>query len=405
MKNKRIWIFTILALVTILAFTFIATCWGNSPVTLYASDGRTRQVDADDVERWVAVGWFRTPEEAKIITLYSTDGRTLDIPEYYRETYNNVGWYNTKEEVMVRMYSTDGRTLEVFKDLSEAHHQVGWYYNLSDVTVKMYDSQGNEYTVFKDNIDAEKEKGLTTNINEVRQLMFSADGRFMHISFDEVQAYNEVGWYTGGTNKVDPSRPMVAITFDDGPGKHTDRILSILEKYNARATFFVQGKYVSKYKNTLARAVNNGNEIGNHTWSHVKLSASSVSTIGSQISSTNNAVYNATGVYPKLYRPPYGAYNKSVLNSVSMPAIMWSVDTLDWKTRNASKTLASVQKSAHDGAIILMHDIHAPTADAVEPVVKHLLMQGYQLVTVSELLDARCGGGAGGRVYTGAPAK
>lgn len=388
-------------IVFILTLSLFIPCTGSTPVTMYASDGRTISINADDIQLWKNVGWFETAEDAKIITMYSMDGRTIDIPQYYRKAYNDVGWYDTKEEVTVTMYSMDGRSLVVYKDFAEAHHNVGWYYNLSDVTVKMYDTDGNEYTVYKDNVAAEIEKGLTTNIHDVRQIMFSADGRFLYVKFDEVEAYKNVGWYAGGTNTIDPARPMVAVTFDDGPGRYTDDILSILEKYNVRATFFVQGKYVAGYKNTLVRAVNGGNEIGNHTWSHVNLTSS----IGNQISATNTAVYNATGVYPKVYRPPYGAYNSYVLNSISMPAIMWSVDTLDWKTRNPSKTLASVKKDTRDGGIILMHDIHKPTADAVEPVIRHLLMQGYQLVTVSELLSARCGGAVNGRVYNSAPAK
>lgn len=370
-------------------------------VIMFASDGRTRTVEPHDVEKWKAVGWYETEEDAKIITMYSMDGRTLSIPQYYRETYRAVGWYDTKEEVSLTMYSMDGRSLEVFKAVAEEFKAVGWYYNLSDVTVKMYDSKGNEFTVFKDNIEKEKANGLTLNQNDVMQLMFSADGRFLYVPFEDVEAFNQVGWYTAG-RKLDKSKPMVALTFDDGPGAYTDRVLSILEKYNVRATFFVQGKNVARYKDTLKRAVDLGSEIGNHTWSHVNLSQSSSGSISNQISTTNTAVYNATGVYPKVYRPPYGAYNSTVLNSVAMPSIMWSVDTLDWKTRNASKTLASVQKDTRDGAIILMHDIHAPTADAVEPTVKWLLMRGYQLVTVTELLNARYGSGINGKVYTSA---
>ena len=193
--------------------------------------------------------------------------------------------------------------------------------------------------------------------------MFSEDGRFIHVNFEDVEAYENVGWYRGG-GKIDLSRPMVAITFDDGPGKYTDRILSILEKYNARATFFVQGKNVSGYKSVMQRAVSLGNEIGNHTWSHVNLSNSSSSVISQQIGSTNTAIYNATGVYPRVYRPPYGAFNSSVLNSISMAPILWSVDTLDWKTRNPEKTLASIKKDTYDGGIILMHDIHYNTYEA-----------------------------------------
>ena len=367
-------------------------------VIMYASDGRTINIEEKDIELWKNVGWFETAEDAKIITMYAADGRTLDIPQYYREDFRKVGWYNTREEVVQIMYSMDGRTLEVYKDAAAAHHAVGWYYNLSDVTVKMYDKDGAEYTVFKDNIAKELANGLSINKNDVMQLMFSADGRFIHVPFDKVTEYEKVGWYRGG-GRVDTSRPMVAITFDDGPGKYTDRILSILEKYNARATFFVQGKNVASYKSVMQRAVTLGNEIGNHTWSHVNLSSSSSAVISQQISSTNTAIYNATGVYPKLYRPPYGAYNKAVLNCIPMAAVMWSVDTLDWKTRSPVKTLASVKRDTYDGGIILMHDIHSPTADAVESVVKHLLMNNFQLVTVSELIQSRQGTIVNGKVY------
>lgn len=370
--------------------------------TLYASDGRIITVDSSEIELWKKVGWFETEEDARVITMYSTDGRTIDIPQYYREAYKKVGWYETREEVTITMYSTDGRSLEVFRDLGEAYRAVGWYYNVSDVTVTMYDGDGNEYTVFKDNIDAEKEKGLSTDKNDVMQLMFSADGRFIHVPFKDVEAFAQVGWYRGGTKEIDPNRPMVALTYDDGPGKYTDGLLSILEKYNVRATFFVQGKNVASYKNTLARAVELDCEIGNHTWSHVNLSKSSISTISEQISSTNRAVYNATGKYPTLYRPPYGAYDNAVLNCIAMPAVMWSVDTLDWKTRNPQKTLESVKKSTKDGGIILMHDIHLPTIEASEPVIRHLLMQNFQFVTVSELLRIKHGGAQRGKVYNGA---
>ncbi len=387
-----------LLLILSLMFTAFIPFAKADYTVLYASDGRTKQVDSNDIEKWIAVGWFPSPEEAEIITMYSMDGREIKLPEYHREAFRNVGWYNTIDEVTLTMYSMDGRSIVVYRDAAEAHNKVGWYYNLSDVTVKMYDIGGNEYTIYKDNIEKELSNGLTTNIDDVRQLMFSADGRFLYVPFSNVAAYNNVGWFTAGS-KLDPNKPMVALTFDDGPGQYTDQVLSILDKYNSRATFFVQGKAVSGYADVLKRAVDMGCEIGNHTWSHVNLTSG----IGNQISATNTAVYNATGVYPKIYRPPYGSYNSYVLNSIAMPAIMWSVDTLDWKTRSVSQNIASVKKDARDGSIILMHDVHKPTADSVEAIVKHLLMSGYQLVTVSELLDSRCGGAVSGKVYKSAP--
>ncbi len=393
--NKRIIGLLLTCVVILTAFTPFAMA---DDVTMYASDGRTISVNRDDIPLWKAVGWYETAEDARIITMYSMDGRTIDIPQLYREDYLKVGWYNTIEEVTLSMYSMDGRTITVYKAVAEEYRKVGWYYNLSDVTVPMYDAEGVEYTIFKDNVEKELANGLVTDKSAVMQLMFSADGRFIYVPFGKVADHEKVGWYRAG-GKIDPSRPMVALTFDDGPGKYTDAVLSILEKYNVHATFFVQGKNVSGYASVMQRAVNLGNEIGNHTWSHVRLTSSSAATISSQINSTNTAVYNATGVYPKLYRPPYGSYNSTVLNSIAMPAIMWSVDTLDWKTRNPAKTLDCVKKNTQDGSIILMHDIHQPTYESVESVVKHLLMNNFQLVTVSELIECRQGSAVNGRVY------
>ena len=302
-------------------------------------------------------------------------------------------------EKMTTMYASDGRTVSVPQNEVELYGRVGWYEHLYDVVVSMYDANGERCSVYVDEAYQKLKEGYKYAESTSTRLMFSDDGRFIYVPHAQVNAYLGVGWYCGG-GKLDPARPMVAVTYDDGPAKYTDSILDCLEKYHARATFFVQGKSVSKYASSVKRAVELGCEIGNHTNSHANLTKLSSDGIASEISATNKAVYNAAGVYPKLFRPPYGAYNSSVLSAAGMPAIMWSVDTLDWKTRNADKTLASVQSSTKDGSIILMHDIHAPTAEAAERVIKYLLKQGYQLVTVSELLDARKGGAKAGNAYS-----
>lgn len=302
-------------------------------------------------------------------------------------------------EGYVTMYASDGRTLSVAESEVALYGSVGWYEHIYDVVVPMYDKNGKLRSVYTDNALQKLKEGYTYAKSDTTELMFSDDGRFIYVPHAQVGAYLSVNWYRGG-GKLDKGRPMVAVTYDDGPAKYTDAILDCLEKYNARATFFVQGNSVSKYANSVKRAVSIGCEIGNHTKTHANLSKLNASEISAQLSDTNKAVYSATGVYPKLFRPPYGAYNKTVLEAAKMPAVMWSVDTLDWKTRNAGKTLESVQKSVRDGSIILMHDIHEPTADAAESVIKYLLKQGYQLVTVSELLDARKGGAEAGKSYS-----
>ena len=302
-------------------------------------------------------------------------------------------------ESYVTMYASDGRTLSVAESEVALYGSLGWYEHIYDVIVPMYDTNGNIQSVYTDDALQKLKEGYTYAKSETTELMFSDDGRFICIPHAQVNAYLNVNWYRAG-GKLDTGRPMVAITYDDGPAKYTDSILDCLEKYGARATFFVQGQSVPKYAESIKRAVSIGCEIGNHTKTHANLSKLNNSQISAQLSDTNNAVYDVTGIYPTLFRPPYGAYNKTVLEAAKMPAIMWSVDTLDWKTRNAAKTLESVKKSTRDGSIILMHDIHAPTADAAESVIKYLLKQGYQLVTVSELLDARKDGAEAGKAYS-----
>lgn len=181
---------------------------------------------------------------------------------------------------------------------------------------------------------------------------------------------------------IDPNKPMVALTFDDGPGPYTQAIIDCLEEHNARATFFVLGERVSAYKDEVKAAHAIGCDIGNHSWSHPQLSTSNVST---QIGKTDDAVKKVTGEITKLYRAPYGATGSAILKRVAKPHIYWSVDTLDWKTKSKQATIDHVLSHVRDGDIILMHDIHKPTMQATLVLIPELQRRGYQLVTVSEL--------------------
>ena len=188
---------------------------------------------------------------------------------------------------------------------------------------------------------------------------------------------------------VDPSKPMVALTFDDGPSVYTKDILNQLEKYNAHATFFVVGNRVSSYASTIQRAYDLGCEIGNHSWSHPQLSAISVTEMKNELNKTDEAIKKITGETPALLRPPYGAVDADVKAYAGKPLIHWSIDTLDWDHRTSSKTISSVLNNVRDGSIVLMHDIYAPTRDAAVSLIPTLISRGYQLVTVSEMAAYR----------------
>lgn len=188
---------------------------------------------------------------------------------------------------------------------------------------------------------------------------------------------------------VDRNKPMVALTFDDGPSANTERILNTLEKYNGVATFFVTGNCAEKNTATLRRIINEESQIGNHTYDHLRLTTLSADGIKSQVNRIQDIVYNATGVYPTVLRPPYGEYNSFVKSNINLKMFNWNVDTLDWKTRNSQSTYNEVMNTLADGNVILMHDLYSQTADAVDKIVPALVEKGYQLVTIDQLCYAK----------------
>ena len=190
--------------------------------------------------------------------------------------------------------------------------------------------------------------------------------------------------------RVDPEKKLIAFSFDDGPSrKNTEKILKALDKNNARATFFMLGQNAKYYPDLVKKVEESGNEVAGHSWNHPLLTKLGKKGVKKQMSQMNEAIASVTGSDVGLLRPPYGSINRTVKNTVKDPLILWSIDTLDWKTLNADKTAAAILKQAKDGDIILMHDIHAPTAEAVKKVLPKLEKKGFQVCTVSELLEAR----------------
>lgn len=189
--------------------------------------------------------------------------------------------------------------------------------------------------------------------------------------------------------EVDPDKPMIALTFDDGPGKRTNEILNQLRKYSAHATFFMLGQKVSSYKEEVQTMKELGCELGNHSFDHANLTKLSAKGVQKEVEETNEKIKAITGIEATVMRPPYGAINDTVKENVDMPMILWNIDTLDWKTRNTQKTIDAVMDNVSDGDVILMHDIHTETVDAALKLIPKLEDAGYQLVTVSELAAAK----------------
>ena len=182
------------------------------------------------------------------------------------------------------------------------------------------------------------------------------------------------------------SRKAVALTFDDGPNPNTTPIaLELLKKYNAKGTFFMVGKAVAGNEEIIKQVVAEGHQIGNHSWSHPLLTKISLEQAKSQINDTTEALKKASGQGVHIMRPPYGGINAAIQAAVDQSFILWDVDTLDWKNRNTASIMKEVRK-ARPGSIILMHDTHQTSINALPTVLQYLTEQGFELVTIDELM-------------------
>ena len=215
--------------------------------------------------------------------------------------------------------------------------------------------------------------------------------------------------FAGANDVVDCAQvKCVALTFDDGPTPYTDRLLGILTANKAKATFFEIGNKVAANPAGAKRVVDAGMELGNHTWEHPNMTTLPPSDVPDQLTRANDAIAAATGVTPKLWRPPGGLTNEAVNEQaakVGLAGILWEVIPYDWI--NDSNTAASrylLLTQIKPGSVVLLHDTYSSTVDIVEQFIPVLKANNYHLVTVSQLLGQRAPGSVYGGRENGPPA-
>lgn len=196
--------------------------------------------------------------------------------------------------------------------------------------------------------------------------------------FDEEGKYDET-----------KQRPMIALTFDDGPGEYTEELINCLVENNAKATFFMLGQNVEAYPEIAKKLSDAGMELGNHSYSHPDLVTIGAEAAAQQVSNTDAALKAATGFEATVMRPPGGSFNDSVKAAIAHPLIIWSIDTRDWATKSEDQTYQVVMDNAQDGSVVLMHDIHEWSVKAAIRMIPDLIAKGFKLVTVSELAEAK----------------
>lgn len=193
---------------------------------------------------------------------------------------------------------------------------------------------------------------------------------------------------TGVMNEEeDVDTPKIAITFDDGPDPYcTERLLDGLKERGAKASFFVMGKQAEAYPELIRRMQEEGHLIGNHTYSHIQLGKNNRETFKAELVKTNELLRGITGEEPQYVRPPYGSWDKSFETELTMIPVLWTIDPMDWCSSDVNGIVRKVTEKAEENAVILMHDEYESTVKAALEIVDILQKQGYEFVTVDEIL-------------------
>lgn len=333
-------------------------------------------------------------------------GLHLNISEYtggaHHVRYDKSYYYNKESDEIVSI-----------KDFLEKDTSLDKLANLSYYYVMKYSDDNNL------NFDKEGVKeGLSFNLNNFEHFNFIDDGlEFIFppyqiayyaageikivIPYDELNGIikNKYLKYSKKNNiKQDNNRnlkefsnkKLIAFTFDDGPSYiGTNKLLDNLDKYNARVTFFVLGSRVENYKDTLTKAYKMGNTIGNHTYSHSNLLKLDNYSVMDEIKKTNETIKNITGSETIYLRPPYGNINSDIKNISNMYTILWDLDTEDWKNKDKDRIAGYIVSNAHDGAIVLLHDLYETSVDGALLAMERLEKEGYAFVTIDEMIKIK----------------
>ena len=271
------------------------------------------------------------------------------------------------------------------------------FYNASYYSMKFSDGSCLNYDV-RNNMPMELEKvappvyekygNVPFMLGEKSVTVYTDDGE-KEIDFSEYGGVKYLPYTPSEYIPAKDGEKVIALTFDDGPRRPeiTAKILDKLVERQAKATFFVLGLECPGRGETLKRIVDSGCEIGNHTWRHEQLNKISRQEALDTVNTTQQIVYESTGIYPKLLRPPYGDQREDIMEELGMFTVKWSIDPEDWKIKDPSAIVAHVKEKAYSGAIVLMHDVYDASCEAALELIDYFCDNGWRLVTVSELFD------------------
>lgn len=331
------------------------------------------------------------------VSVYQEQNATLTQTDYRELTHQLVATDGTNESGADAVASIFVNSLEINNAMAKKAVLLAADKQMTDDQKKNFLANFSDGNWKKQDI-AIIENGLCVNAvqpvtldngEQVSQLTFSFEELFPIMKADAVpdslqEAYKS--YQQTVAQRLQEKR--VAISFDDGPrADTTPHILDTLKQYGVHATFFIMGQHVPGNEALIQRMVQEGHQLGNHSYNHPLLTQISAEKVHKQVYDTQDVIAQASGgIRPTVLRPPYGGFNTTVASQAGIALVNWSVDSLDWKSRNASKIYHEIMNQVHDGAIILMHDIHEESMQALGDVLQGLQSQGYAVGSVEELM-------------------
>lgn len=248
---------------------------------------------------------------------------------------------------------------------------------INENPVKTYYVKDNEVIIYYDRLEFpyeyKEQVSLKINYNEVKKLI-----KFTPVL--DSQYENEDGY------NYDPNKKSVALTFDDGPTKvYNHYFLEALANNKAHATFFMVGNMMKSCEECVKNTYMSGNEIGSHTYEHMNIKSNSIANYQNSLKKVEDIYTSVTNDTIKLVRPPYGSYNKTNLQNIDDPLILWNLDTEDWRYHDVNHIVEYIKNNVSDGSIILMHELYETSYQALDEILPWLYVNGYNVVSVSEL--------------------
>lgn len=340
----------------------------------------------------------------KITKNYFSKENNINLKDYIIIKENNISYpkFNYKEldikiEEFIKHYSNISFEVNYIDNIINIFFTINNkdYYNINYDYKKRKFISNNYFIDFnkKSLLNMFKDKYSTYIYNIIKKNNFKNShiriyNKSIYLYFDG-SLFKDINYdvyilYKGEVNTFSNNDKIVMITFDDGPSIYTKEIVKTLIANNSKATFFFLGNRMKYNISKVKEIYSLGMEIGSHTYSHKNLVSLNKNEIIDEINSTNIIYNEITYSNIKYTRPPYGNYNKKVLNLINTPIILWDIDPLDWMTQDSEKTYKKIIENVHDGSIILMHDIYKETLEALKMILPVLNEMGYKMLTITE---------------------